>query len=225
VRILNKSTHFGILAGLAVLGVLVASASAAPAPFESMGVVLQADNANLSGSPVVIGATIFSGDTLTTQGAGELRARFGSSQIYLVPNSDVAVSQTLKGFSANLSDGSVLLSSSAGDSFQVLADGAIIEPKTNGRSVAEISWVSPTELLLSSRQGDLQVTMGDETETVSEGSSFRMMIVPASQPGSSPAEPVVFAGHNRFYFVAIVLIAVGTMIGVIRAFESTPATN
>ena len=224
VSTVRLSAKFTLFASIAVL-MLAFSAAAAPGPAPSMGIVLQADHADLSGAPVVIGSTIFSGDTLTTEGAGALRARFASGQIYLFPNSNVGISQTPNGFVASLTAGTVLLS---GQSYQVLADGAVIEPKAGPLTEAQISWVSPTELLLSSRRGDLQVTMGDETETVTEGSSYRMMIVPASQPAAAnPASPspVFIAGTNRFYFVAIVLIAVGTAIAVWRAFESSPSTN
>lgn len=221
-RISTKTRVFAVLA----VSVLAVSAAAAPASVGTMGVVLQASNANLSGSPVVTGATIFGGDTLATDNAGELRARFGSSQIYLFPNSTVSVSPTSNGFSADLTGGSVLLSSGAGETYQVLADGAVVQPKANEKSVAQISWVSPTELMLSSRQGDLEVTMGDETKTVDEGSSYRMMIAPASQPGApSPAPPAAVSGQNRFYFVAIVAIAVTTTVLLVRAHISTHATD
>jgi hypothetical protein len=224
----RKLTKSGILAVLTVT-VLAVTVAAAPVPVASMGVVLQANNANLSGSPVVIGATIFAGDTLTTDNAGALRARFGSSQIYLFPNSNVSVSQSAGGFSADLSGGTVLLSSGASDSYSVLADGAIVQPKDNQKSVAQISWVSPTELLLTSRVGDLQVTMGDETQTVNAGSSYRMMIAPAGQPAASPAgqpgQPAASSGTNSFYLVAILVIAAGTGIALWRAFESTASTN
>jgi hypothetical protein len=189
-----------------------------------MGIVLQADHANVSGSPVVIGSTIFSGDTFATENAGALRARFASGQIYLFPNSNVGVSQMPNGFVASLTAGTVLLS---GQSYQVLADGAVIQPKGDQPSVAQVSWVSPTELMLTSRRGDLQVTMGDETQTIAEGSSFRMMITPASQPaaGAASPTPALTSGTNRFYLVAVVLISVGTGIAIWRAMESTPSTN
>jgi hypothetical protein len=223
------ATKSGVLAAL-VAAVFALSATAAPAPVGSMGVVLQASNASLSGSPVVNGATIFSGDTLATDNAGELRARFGSSQIYLFPSSTVSISPSANGFSADLTGGTVLLSSAAGETYQVLADGAVVQPKGNEKSVAQISWVSPTELTLSSRQGDLEVTMGDETQTVSEGSSYRMMIAPASQPAASPAaspaaQPAITSGQNRFYLVAIVLIAATTTILLVRSTVSTHSIN
>jgi hypothetical protein len=210
----------GIFAVIAVTALAV-SAVAAPAPVASMGVVVQSNNARLNSSPVADRATIFSGDTLATETAGALRARFGSSQIYLFPNSNVAVSQTASGFSADLTAGSVLLSSAAGESFQVLANGAIVQPKSNQPSMAQVSWVSPTELMLTSRRGDLQVTMGEETQTVNEGSSYRMMIAPAGQPAASPGQPSGGSGASKFYLVAIVIVAAGTGVALWRAFESS----
>jgi hypothetical protein len=223
---MNKSHILPVLAVLAVATFAVSVAVAAPAPMASMGVVLQANNANLSGSPVVIGATIFNGDTLSTENTGALRARFGSSQIYLFPNSNVSVTQSADGFSATLEGGTVLVSSGVGASYSVLADGAIVQPKSNEKSVAQISYVSPTELMLTSSIGDLQVTMGDETQTVTAGTSYRMMIAPAGQPAASPAaQPAATSGANRFYLVAILAIVVGTGIALWRAFESSSATN
>jgi hypothetical protein len=194
----------------------------------SMGVVLQANNASLNGSPAANSAAIFDGNTLSTNDAGALRARFGSSQIYLFSNSKVTVSHEANGFVADLAGGSVLLSSSAGETYSVLADGAIVQPKSGSESVAQISWVSPTELMLTSRRGDLQVTMGEETQTVSEGSSYRMMIAPASQPAASPASPAAQSGGSNvgaFYLVAILIVGAGTGVALWRAFESTSSTN
>jgi hypothetical protein len=216
----------GIFALLAVV-VLAVSAAAAPVPVASMGIVLQANNATLDGSPAVNSATIFNGNTLSTDNAGALRARFGSSQIYLFANSRVTVSHAVNGFIADLSGGSVLLSSAAGENFEVLADGATVKSEENQQTVAQISWVSPTELMLTSRRGDLEVTMGDETKTVNEGSSYRMMIVPASQPAASPASPTASgsSGGNAFLFVAVAIVAAGTGVALWRAFESTSSTN
>jgi hypothetical protein len=218
-------TKIGIFAVLAVT-VLAVSAAAVPAPVASMGVVLQATHASVNGSPVANHATIFSGDKLATDNAGAVRAQFGSSQIYLFSNSNVSLSHTANGFAADLTGGSVLLSAGAGETFEVLADGAIVQSKSaNQKTVAQISMVSPTELMLTSRQGDLQVTMGDETRTVTEGSSYRMSISPASQPGSSPAAQAGGTGATTFTLVAVGIVAAGTGVALWRAFESTSSTN
>jgi hypothetical protein len=222
-RMIVKS---GILAAIAIAVLAVsAAAAAAPAPVASVGIVLQANNAALNGSPAVNSATISDGTTLSTNNSGALRAQFGSSQIYLFPNSNVSVSHTADGFSAALASGTVLLSSADGDTFSVLADGATVQPAAHQPSLAQITWVSPTELLLTSRRGDLQVTMGSETQTVNEGSSYRMMIAPASQPAASPASPAMSSGAvNTFYLVSILVLAAGTGVALWRAFES-PSSN
>lgn len=212
----------GILAVLAV-AVLAVSAAAATAPVNSMGIVLNANNASLNGSTAVNRATIFSGDMLATQNAGELRALFGSSQVYLFANSMLSVSQVGDGLSAELTGGSVLLTSGEGQTFRVMADGVVVQPKGNGHSVAQISFVSPTELMLTSRQGDLELTMGDETQTVAQGNSYRVTIKSPSQP-ASPASPAPIAsggGSTAFFVVALVIVGTGTGVALWRAFESS----
>lgn len=221
---MHRSMKLGIFAMFAVAA-LVVSAAAAPAPMISMGVVVEANNATLNASPVANLATISNGDTLSTGNAGALRARVGSSQIYLFPNSNVSLGQTLSGFSADLSGGSVLLSSNVGEAFEVLSDGAVVRSAPNQKNVAQISWVSPSELLLTSRLGNLEVTMGDETRTVNQGASYRMMIAPASQPAGAAAMHASGAGSGTFVLVAVGIVAAGTGVALWRAFESTNSTN
>lgn len=179
------------------------------APSSSMGVVLQADHATLGTSEVAVGTAIFDGDNLQTNGSGSLRARLGQSQVYLLPDSGVLVHQLSKGFSASLSGGTVVLSSVGGETFQVLADGATIQPKSDQPTLAQVSCISPSELILSARHGDLLVSLGDETQTVSEGTSYRMMINPGT--GLGP-QGMFSAGRNRFVLILITAAAVGAGI-------------
>jgi hypothetical protein len=174
-----------------------------------MGVVLQADHATLGTSEVAVGTAIFDGDNLQTNGSGSLRARLGQSQVYLLPDSGVLVHQLSKGFSASLSGGTVVLSSVGGETFQVLADGATIQPKSDQPTLAQVSCISPSELILSARHGDLLVSLGDETQTVSEGTSYRMMINPGT--GLGP-QGMFSAGRNRFVLILITAAAVGAGI-------------
>jgi hypothetical protein len=207
----RRSTRSGLLAAIAV-AILALSAADASVSVTSMGIVVQANNATLNGSPVANRAAIFDGNTLATDNAGALRAQFGSSQIYLFSNSKVTVSHAANGFVADLAGGSVLLSSGAGETYSVLSDGAIVQPKAAAQSVAQISRVSPTELILTSHRGDVQVTMGEETQTVSEGSSYRMMIASASRPASS-------SRTNNFCLIALLITASGTAAAVAVALE------
>jgi hypothetical protein len=212
VRIPIRSGLFAVFA----VGILALSAGAASVPVASMGVVLQANNASLNGSPAANSAAIFDGDTLSTNEGGALRARFGSTQIYLFSSSKVTVSHAANAFVAELAGGSVVVCSAAGETYAVMADGAIVQPKSGSQSAAQISLVSPSELMLTSRRGDLQITMGEETQTVNEGSLYRMMIAPASRPAASSAA-------KNFRLIAILITASVTATAVAIALESPSA--
>jgi hypothetical protein len=63
--------------------------------------------------------------------------------------------------------------------------------------------------------------MGGETRTVNEGASYRMMIAPSSQPGSSPTPQAGGTHATAFTLVAIGVVGAGTGVALWRAFEST----
>jgi hypothetical protein len=218
VRTLAKSLVIALIAvSLIEAPVMAAPAGSAMAP---LGVVLQADRAQIGHDPVTIGATVFDGDQLWVNELGNLRVRFGTSQAYLLANSNATVHQSASGFDAALTGGTMILSSTDTGSFRVLADGATIRPNTPAATSAQITRVGPSELILTARKGSLEVSMDDDVKTVAEGTSVRMLIQPpdAAAPAAAPGSPsVLSAGRNRFIFILIVAIAIGVTIGVIEA--------
>src|SRR3990170_2127635 len=78
------------LSALLIVGLIPVPAMAAPAT-ASMGVVLHADRAKVGNSQAVSGATVFDGDRLETDPAGQLRVRIGTSQAHLFPRSSAIV--------------------------------------------------------------------------------------------------------------------------------------
>jgi hypothetical protein len=190
-----------------------------------MGVVLQAERANVANGTATVGSTVFDGDLLQTERDGTLRVRFGSSQAALIAGGAAVVHQSADGFTANLTRGEVVLSSSQGQRFSLVADGATIQPNTSEATVAQVTWVSPKELLVMSRKGTLQVSLGDETKTVAEGASYRMVIDPAAAAASKPAagptpQNTQTAGSNTFLFILLGVAAAAVAVGVILAVES-----
>ncbi len=191
--------------------------TAIAAPSASMGVVLQEDHASLGSVPITNGSAIFDGDNLLTEGSGYLRARLGQSQIYMLPGSSILVHRISNGFSASMGSGTIVLSSAAGERFQVLANGAMIQPAADKPTLAQVTYISENELLVSSRHGDLLVSMGDESQTVKDGTSYRMMINPGNGPGP---QGNITSGKNKFYLVLIVLAAAGAGVATYLALET-----
>ena len=201
----------------AILCLALTFSTAIAAPSASMGVVLQEDHASLGPVPIANGSAIFDGDNLLTEGSGYLRARLGQSQIYMLPSSAVRVHRISSGFSASLGYGTIVLSSAAGERFQVLANGATIQPVSDKPALAQVTYISENELLVSSRHGDLLVSMGDESQTIKDGTSYRMMITPGDGPGP---QGIVKSARNKFVLILIVAVAVTATVVTVLALET-----
>jgi len=217
-----------MLLSLSVLGIILIHTAVLPAPAGSavspMGVVLQAHRAQVSASSALSGTTVFDGDSLVTETEGILQVRFGKSQAYLLPKSSAVVHAANGGFGATLTNGTVVLSSAGGEMFKLLANGATIRPDTSQPTVGQITLVNPSELLLTSRKGTLEVSMDGDVKTVPEGSSYRMLIQPPDAAGSSSNPQrngsAASPGRNRFLFIAVALVGAGVGIGLRQALVS-----
>ena len=209
------------LAVLLSMMVVGAPAMAAPAKPASapLGVVVQAEHAMLGADATSGGATIYEGDLLKTDVAGLLRASLGGPQLYLRQSSSAQVRSLANGFAADLQSGAVVVSSKQGQSFELVADGAVIRPAGADPVVAQITVVSSKELLLSSTRGALKVTMGSDVNTVEEGSTYRMELETEAADPSSTGGPF-HTVRTHFMRLALIGIGVGTGVGIWRALIS-----
>jgi hypothetical protein len=207
---------------IAMLGILLFEspvlASPPGTPSAPLGIVLAAENAHAGVDATYSGATIYDGDRLLTQDDGTMRVRFGTEQIFLHQNTSTLVHAMAHGFSADLDAGSISVSSSEGQTFQLLADGATIRPAGTDPTVAQISKISPTELILTSTHGALLVTMGDEVKTVESGATYKME-VETEDPAQNRQVPVPTA-RNHFILIAIAAVGVATGIVIWRSLVS-----
>lgn len=219
VRTLLKS-GLAIVLAVALVGMPVMAAPANPAS-APLGVVLQADRAQVGADITTGGATIYEGDRLETVADGTLRARLGGPQIYLRPNTAAEVHSLSNGFSASLMHGTLVVSSAKGQDFQLLADGATIRPVRAQETVAQVSWVNAKELVLTSNRGAIEVSMGDEVKTVEAGNSYRMEVETADP--NPQGGPPLRTGRNRFVLIAIIGVSAATGIGIWRALISPSA--
>ena len=219
-RILARS----LLVALLIVTLVESPVMAAPTPAVStpLGVILQSQGAHVGSDSAVRGTTIFDGDRLEiTSESGLLQVGFGLSQAYFIGKSVAVVHQSAPGFATDLTSGTVVLSSGPNEKFHVFADGATIQPSTQQATVAQVTWVSANELILASRKGALEVSMGDEVKTIAEGASYRMLVIPAArepEPGAPPQTPR--AGKNKFILIVITAAVVATVLGLVLVFET-----
>lgn len=171
------------LTRMCVVSLLVTSLLTSPAlaAAKALGVVVQAQNALLSSVPVVLGSTVFSGDQISTAAAGSIRVRVGSAQIYLLADSAATLDNTRAGTSATLGRGTVGFSTPGEDAIVVHALRATIRPSKPQPTHAQVGVVSPTELLVTSFRGALEVRVGSEVHVVPEATSYRVILEPEPQ--------------------------------------------
>ena len=138
-----------------------------------------------------------------------------SGQMLLHKLTSVRVHAFPKGFSADLDNGMVTASSSEGQTFHVIVDGVTIRPAGSPATSAQIAKVSPTEAILISTRGDLQVTLGEETKIVSSGSSYRLVLESEESSSSPNPQGPQPAGRNRRRFELILITLGAAAMGVL----------
>jgi hypothetical protein len=203
----------GCLISLLVVTLVEAPVSAAPS--NPLGVVMQAQHARLGTSEAAQGATVFNGDNLATELTGNLYVHARGTQIYLLANTSVSLSEIPGGISAALQRGTFAFSSSGNEAVQVRASQALIQSRAGRPVYGRVTVVGPNELEIASYRGEMDVAVGDETHVVSENSAYRVLLEPSAQ-GQPPSK----AGRARFIWIVLIGIAVGTGIGIWRALIS-----
>ena len=219
-----RTLFTAVLIAALSLTLIEAPVMAAPAssPSVPLGVVMAAENSNVGAGVTASGATIYDGDRLKTEENSTLRVRLGSGQMVLRQNTITDVHALSNGFSASLDSGTVVVSSPAGQTFQLIADGATIRPANAQAASGQISRISETELVLTGTRGTLEVTMGDEVKTVEAGSSYRLE-VESEESGPGPAgqgQRPRATGRRRFLWILLPAIGVVTGIVIWRSLVS-----
>lgn len=158
-----------LLAGL----LIVAPAMGAP---RALGMVLDGQHARVGKVVASSGVTVFAGDTLMTDVNGALRVRVGAAQIYLRENSRAKLDEVLGGVSAELERGIVGFASSGDESVNVLANGVQIRPRNSNPTHGQVLLVSPSELVVTSVSGEIEVLVDNDSHIVPSNSSYRVLL-------------------------------------------------
>ncbi len=170
-----------------VLAFGLALAPLAEAQPSALGVVVQATMAQLGTAAATPGATIFDGDALSTGTQGTLRLRAGSALLYLGSESGVTLRRTGSGAQAEMTGGTLVVSTSSAAAMGITANGATIRPVADGPAVAQVTLAGPKELYIFARRGALEFSYADESEVIPEGASYRVMLDPQEVVAQAPA--------------------------------------
>ena len=152
-----------------------------------LGVVVEANRAHLNTTAVTAGATVYDGDQYITETRGTLSLQGGTTMLRLGGESMVTVRSKANGApgtEAEVGKGTVWFSA-RGSTIEIVTLGARIRPIADTRAIAQVSVAGPKELRIRARLGSLQFSYRGETETISEGNCYRVILDP---PRSDPKE-------------------------------------
>jgi len=215
-----------ILTLLVSLSLLITPVWAAPS--SSLGTVVYADRAHVGAAHASVGATVFSGDRLSTEQAGSVQVRAGAARLLLSSASSATFSLEDASPAATLTIGSATFSTANSKAFALHVASAVIRPNTNQSTIGQVTVLNAKELFVKSTRGSLSIAVEDDVREIPEGAAYRIVLDPnAANPqgprgagtkgyGGSPVK----AARTRFIWYAVALTGVATYFAVTESLES-----
>src|SRR5271154_2044091 len=136
-----------------------------------LGVVTQTDRGHLDSQNAVMGADIYSCDSLDTNDGGALRVRVGASQVYLAAMSAAALEDDGNEIQVVISAGTVGFSEPASDGISIRTPAGIIRAAGGSATAGEVTFKGPKELVITAMHGSLTLDNGGELRTIPDGKS------------------------------------------------------
>lgn len=204
---MRKLAHVSACIALGVFLALIATpALASPKILSPLGIVVFAQNAQISQISARNGTSIYPGDTLSTASDGSLRILFGASQLMLGPGTVVKLLDDMHGAVAVLQHG-VVRFSAAGPPIELRVLAAIVRPQAG--AAGELIVVGPREFQIGSTKGSLEVDVDGVKRVVTDTSAYDVTLDPDSNCTSGAHD---ICKHKGLW-VPIALVAILTALG------------
>jgi hypothetical protein len=211
-----------IAARLCLVVLLVASLLDIPAfaaAEKPLGMVIQAQEAQLDNAKLAVGTTVYPGDTVVTDAGGRLRLKLGGSQLYLLAESAATLSQNAAVVHAVVSRGTVGFSSNGADNVELEIPEGILRAADGRPAYGQVTILSAQEVVISAYRGALVLDNDGELHTIPEGKSYRVTMdfdqseqqAPAASTGGD--NPIVQPRKRRRRKLAFYLIFTGAIAG------------
>jgi hypothetical protein len=202
-----------------------------------LATVVTAQDARLANADAVPGADVYYDDDLVTIGGGSLRLAVGTSQVYLLENSEAVLRKDQGQVEAKMYRGTLGFSTSAPDNLAVETPFGVIRGADGSHVLGQISLLASAKtteerIEVTSYQGTLVVVDGaGVSKTIGEGQSYIGTFASDSGGGGRDAKVQGVGGTGvnwkHVLGIAIPLMAVGgTAIALyVKGSESCPQPN
>ena len=226
-RNIDRSTFTSrIIATLLSYTLLITPVWAAPS--SSLGTVVYADRAHVGAAQTSVGATVFSGDRLSTEQSGSVQVRAGAARLLLSGASIATLSQEDANPAATLTRGSATFSTANSNAFALHVASAVIRPNTNQPTIGRVTVLNAKELIVKSTRGSLSIAVDDDVREIPEGAAYRIVLDANAADAQGPrgagtkgygGSPIK-AAKSRFVWFAVAATGVVTVITFREVFES-----
>ena len=198
------------------------------APSSSLGTVVYADRAHVGAARTSVGATVFSGDRLSTEQSGSVQVRAGAARLLLSGASIATLFQEDANPAATLTLGSATFSTANSNAFALHVASAVIRPNTNQPTVGRVTVLNAKELIVKSTRGSLSIAVDDDVREIPEGAAYRIVLDPNAADAQGPrgagtkgyGGAPMKAAKSRFVWFAVAAAGVVTVITFREVFES-----
>jgi hypothetical protein len=213
-----RSMARSCLVVLLVTGLLDIPAFAAAAE-KPLGMVIQAQEAQLDNAKLVVGTSIYGGDTVVTDAGGGVRLKMGDSQLYLLAESAATLSQNAAVVRAVVARGTVGFSSNGADNVELEIPEGILRAADGQPAYGQVTILSAQEVLISAYRGALVLDNDGELHTIPAGKNYRVTMELEQSEQQAPAastggdNPIVQPRKRRRRRLAFYLIFAGAIAG------------
>ena len=135
-------------------------------PSSWLGTIVYADRARFATGQASVGATIFSGDRLSTDQSGGVQVRAGAARFLLHGASMATFSQEDATPAATLALGTATFSTANSKAFALHVASAVIRPNSDRPTIGQVTVLSPKELIVKSTRGSLSIAVEDDVREI-----------------------------------------------------------
>lgn len=196
-------------------------------PSAAFGTVVFVNRAHVGNASASLGATVFSGDSLSTDQVGSIQIRAGAARLLLASASTATLSQDEASPAATLTAGTATFSTANSKAFVLHVRSAVIRPNTDQPTIGKVTVLSPKELVVKSVRGSLQIAVEDDVREIPEGEAYRVVLDPNADPQGPRGAgtkgmggPPIKAAKSKFIWYAVALAGGVTIYAIHEALES-----
>ncbi len=240
-RIARFSSMAGFLIfAFAVLPLLAQTPPANPA----LGLVAKSVSGHIGDAAASEGATVYSGDYLSTEDAGSVLIRVGPLSLELQGSSAVHIYRAPYGAIVELNRGTVVYTTpGTQENIVIVASDVRVTPVPLLADLGRVSMDDPCEITVYSQRGRVNVQVGSESHLIEEAKAYRVRAMnelsyrkylspdatdyhdyhehrPCAPFEMAKGKPPVYPGQSHFVYVAVGVAGIATVWGIDKALES-----